>query len=103
MSESKRHAPKPVPPKPSSRRRGRPKGFTPKPPNKAATSVRRLLLTRQQTAEALGGISVSSVIRLEKDGRLSKVRLRGLTGQVFNRADEVEALALGEVSEAADA
>ena len=36
------------------------------------------------------------VIRLERDGLLSKVRLRGLTGQVFHRVDEVEALALGE-------
>ena len=76
----------------SPRRRGRPKGFTPK----AASSVRRLLCTRAQTGEALGGISVSSVIRLERQGSLSKVRLRGLTGQVFHRADQVEALAYGD-------
>jgi hypothetical protein len=39
------------------------------------TSIRRLLYTREQTGEALGGISISSVIRLEQDGCLSKVRL----------------------------
>ena len=80
----------------SPRRRGRPKGFTPNPPNKAASSVPRLLYTRAQTGEALGGISVSSVIRLERQGSLSKVRLRGLTGQVFHRADQVEALAMDD-------
>jgi hypothetical protein len=73
--------------------RGRPKGFTPNPPRKNPTAVRRLLYTREQTAEALGGISVSSVIRLENEGRLRKVRLRGETGQVFNPAGDVEALA----------
>ena len=62
-------------------------------PIKSKTPVRRLLYAREQTAEALGGISISSVIRLEREGRLSKVRLRGLSGKVFNPVDEVEALA----------
>ena len=55
--------------------------------------ARRLLYTRGQTGEALGGISVSSVIRLENEGKLRKVRLRGETGQVFNPVADVEALA----------
>jgi hypothetical protein len=55
--------------------------------------IRRLLYTRGQTGEALGGISVSSVIRLENEGKLRKVRLRGETGQVFNPVADVEALA----------
>ena len=81
----------------SVRGRGRPQGFIPNPPSKAPSSVKRLLYTREQTAECLGGISVSSLIRLERDGSLSKVRLRGLTGQVFHRADQVEALGAGRI------
>jgi hypothetical protein len=53
-------------------------------------SVQRLLYSREQTAEVLGGISISSVIRLERDGRLAKVRLRGA---VFHRCEDVHALA----------
>lgn len=64
-------------------------------------SVRQLLYTREQTGAALGGVSVSTVIRLENEGKLRKVRLRGLTGQVFNPAVDVEALA--EAVEVVDA
>ncbi len=56
-------------------------------------SVPRVLYTREQTGAALGGISISSVIRLENEGKLRKVRLRGTTGQVFNPAQDVETLA----------
>jgi hypothetical protein len=77
---------------PKSKRNRRASPLPPEKP-KAATSVRRLLYSREQTCEALGGISISSVIRLEREGRLSKVRLRGLTGKVFNPVEDVEALA----------
>ena len=56
-------------------------------------TVRPLLYSREQTGAALGGVSVSYVIRLENDKKLSKVRLRGPMSQVFNRVEEVEALA----------
>ena len=48
-------------------------------------SVPRLLYTREQTGAALS-ISVSSVIRLEDDGRPRKVRLRGKTGRYSTRS-----------------
>jgi len=95
MSKSKPHHAKSLPSEKPKSPRGRRPGQTPEPPLKQPTSVRRLLFTREQTAFALGGISVSSVIRLEQDGRLRKVRLRGLTGQVFNPVEDVEALAAG--------
>jgi hypothetical protein len=79
--------------KSKSRPVGRRKGQLIKPAQKAATTVRRLLYTRAQTGQALGGISVSSVIRLEQDGKLRTVRLRGESGQVFIPAADVEALA----------
>jgi hypothetical protein len=80
----------------SKPRRGRRPGRKPNPPQKQPSTVRRLLFTREQTAFALGGISVSSVIRLENEGKLGKVRLRGETGQVFNPVEDVEALASAE-------
>ena len=56
----------------------------------------RLLYTREQTADVLGGISVGSVIRLEKAGRLKPIRLTGRkTGQVFHRAEDVLSLVAG--------
>jgi len=58
-------------------------------------SVRRLLYSREQTAEVLGGISIPTIIRLENEGRLSKVRLHGVTSKVFHKVEEVEALASG--------
>ena len=53
--------------------------------------VRKLLYTREQSADALS-VSISTVIRLEREGRLSKVRLRGESGRVHNPVAEVEAL-----------
>jgi len=63
----------------------------------APTDVRRLLYTRSQTAQALN-CSVATVIRLERAGRLTKVRLdpRKPSAEVRHRVDEVEALARGE-------
>jgi DNA-binding transcriptional MerR regulator len=53
----------------------------------------RLLYTRRQVAELLGGCDVSTVRRLEKQGRLKAVRLtKSATGMVYFRADDVIAL-----------
>jgi hypothetical protein len=92
-SKSRRHAKK------SKRRQLSPEELERRRRQRNA-SVRRLLYTREQTGEALGGISVSSVIRLEQLGKLRKVRPHGgldkegrPTGQVFNPVEDVEALA----------
>lgn len=53
----------------------------------------RLLLTRRQVAEMLGGVSVETVRRLEDEGRLKPIRLsRSPTAQVFFKAADVHAL-----------
>jgi hypothetical protein len=53
----------------------------------------RLLYTRRQVAELLGGVDVSTVRRLEREGRLTPIRLTGRkTGQVFLRAEDVRKL-----------
>ena len=64
--------------------------------NVAAGSVTRLAAccTRAgRPAKRWAASSISSVIRLENEGKLRKVRLRGETGQVFNPVADVEALA----------
>ena len=59
-------------------------------------AVDQLLYSRRQTAHALGGISIATVIRLENRGLLTKVRLAGVpSGAVFHRAEQVRALAEG--------
>lgn len=64
------------------------------------TAVEQLLFSRKQTAQALGGISIATVQRLEKAGKLTKVRLAGVeNGAVFHRADEVHALAGGDAAQ----
>jgi hypothetical protein len=62
-------------------------------------SARPLLYPRELTAAVLH-CSVSTVIRLEKEGRLRTVRLRGETGQVHHPVADVEALAYGEGGQA---
>jgi hypothetical protein len=58
--------------------------------------VERLLYSRAQTAHALGGISIATVIRHENAGRLDKVRPAGSpNGAVFHRAEQVRKLAEG--------
>lgn len=53
----------------------------------------RLLYTRAQVAELLGGVSISTIARLERDGRLKRVRLsRSPSAMVFFRAKDVNAL-----------
>ena len=53
----------------------------------------RLLYSRAQVQEMLGGVSIMTLIRLEKDGKLTPRRLTGKrTGQVFYKAAEIEAL-----------
>ena len=57
---------------------------------------RRLLYSRVQTREVLGGISNTSLQGLEKQGVLTPVRLTGKAlGNVFYRAEQVHALAEG--------
>ena len=60
-----------------------------------SSPVRRLLYSREQTAEVLGGISISSIIRLEREGVLTPIKLHKdrPCSQVFHRVEEVEALA----------
>jgi hypothetical protein len=57
-----------------------------------------LLYSRQQTRHALGEISLASVIRLENQGALDKVRLAGGNGAVYHRAEQVHALCERAVS-----
>lgn len=57
------------------------------------STVERLLYSRQQTAFALGGISIATVQRLENAGLLDKVRLASETGAVFHRIEQVRELA----------
>jgi hypothetical protein len=52
----------------------------------------RLLYSREQVAEMLGGISTASVRRLERAGTLRPVRLTRRTGMVFFKHDDVLAL-----------
>jgi hypothetical protein len=58
-----------------------------------STPLERLLYSREQAAEQLGGVSTDTVRRLERQGRLKPVRLTGSrTGKVFYRAEQVHAL-----------
>jgi hypothetical protein len=41
----------------------------------ALANVERLLYSRAQTAHALGGVSIATLIRMENAGLLDKVRL----------------------------
>jgi|GEM_PF-6933176 len=55
----------------------------------------RLLFTRKQAAELLGGINHSTLRRLESAGLLKPVRLNpGPGAMVFYRADNVRAVAM---------
>ena len=81
-----------TPPLPSElerRREGRERRRT-----ERLASARPLLYPRELTAAVLH-CSISTVIRLEKEGRLRTVRLRGETGQVHHPVEDVEALASG--------
>jgi hypothetical protein len=66
-------------------RRAKQRAETPRPLDPA-----QLLYSRQHTAMLLGGLSVMTVIRLEKAGKLTPIKPGG---HVFYRADEVRALA----------
>jgi hypothetical protein len=53
----------------------------------------RLLYTRKQARELLGGISVFTLIRLEREGRLKPIRLsQSPTSQVYYVHDDLIAL-----------
>ena len=71
----------------------------------SSTAARQLLYTRAQTARVLGGISLSTILRLEREGALKKIRLmRGVSAQVFHSAENVNALVAQRIadSEASD-
>ena len=52
--------------------------------------LKPLLVSREQMAEMLGGVSTSTIVRLEKQGRLTPVRLtRKPTSMVFYTVDNV--------------
>jgi hypothetical protein len=57
----------------------------------------RLLYTRRQAAEQLGGVSLATLKRLEEEGVLKPIRLnkRSATGQVFYRHSNLMAIARG--------
>jgi hypothetical protein len=65
----------------------------------------RLLYTRKQARELLGGISVFTLIRLEREGRLKPIRLsRSPTSQAYYVHDDLIALideARGELGKTA--
>ena len=70
------------------------------PISRQQTKIERLLYTREQTAELLGGVSISTIRRLEREKRLKPIRLSlSPTGQVFHQASDVHAL----IEEASDA
>jgi hypothetical protein len=64
------------------------------------TKTERLLFTREQTAELLGGCSIATVRRLERAGSLHPVRLTRATGRVFFKRDDVLALIDAAVEDA---
>ncbi len=70
---------------------------TPKKPSAVTHSpIKRLLYKRRETAFALN-ISIAQVRRLEDEGLLDKMKLRGRSGSlVHHRVEQVEALANGE-------
>jgi len=60
----------------------------------APKPVERLIYSREQVAELLGGISIATVIRMERDGKLTAIRLTGKkTGQAFYKHADVMKLA----------
>jgi hypothetical protein len=63
--------------------------------NRASTPS-RLLYTREQAADLLGGVSVHTIRRLEAQGRLRRVRLtKSPSAMVFIPAEDVHALVDG--------
>ncbi len=58
-------------------------------------AVEQLLYSREQTAHALGGISIATVMRMENNKLLDKVR-HTPKGAVFHRVEQVRALATGK-------
>jgi hypothetical protein len=62
----------------------------------------RLLYSREQLAELLGGVSVSRVMQLEREERLTPITLSGRkSGQKFFAHDDVMALLKSIQDEAA--
>ena len=59
----------------------------------------RLLYSRKQAGELLGGVSVATLKRLEDEGLLRPIKLsRSATAQTFYAADAIAALIEGAVN-----
>ncbi len=67
------------------------------PANEPQSGVpQRLIYSREQVGQLLGGVSVATIRRLELAGRLRPIRLsRSKAGQVFFRAEDVRAFVEG--------
>jgi hypothetical protein len=61
----------------------------------AKSEKRRLLYSRRQAAELLGGVSERTLKTLEAEGRLKKVRLHRRKGPVFYTHDNLMEVAQG--------
>jgi hypothetical protein len=69
-------------------------------PVPAAEPVQPLLVNRHRAAKMLGGISTSTLIRMEQHGKLKPIRLSGHPSSVvFYRVEDVERLARGEAGD----
>jgi hypothetical protein len=70
-------------------------------PARALMEQRQLLFSRQQARPILGYPSLATLIRLERKGVLTPIRLnpRQTTGQVYYRGDELLRLVNGEASD----
>jgi len=68
--------------------------------SRSPETTKRLLYSRKQVAQLLGGISVATVKRLEQRGLLRGIRLtRSCVGSVYFRDIDIDAF-LAEVSDA---
>jgi hypothetical protein len=67
----------------------------------AIAAVPKLLHARREAAHMLGGVSVASLIRLEKSGRLHPVKLDDSkrTGMTYYAHSELEELASGNAAD----
>lgn len=60
---------------------------------KSESAVQPLLVSRRDAAVMLGNVSVSTIVRLENDGRLTPVKLStSRNGATYYRASEIEKL-----------
>ena len=68
---------------------GRSRRAGPRQQSSSVVAVERLLYSREQTAHALGGVSVATIQRLENAGKLDKSGWAG-DQNVFHRVEQVQ-------------